>query len=110
MRFGEGLQTLRQSAGLTQSVLGQKVGCSRSYISKVEGGQMPSLDFVGKIGQVYELPSRYFYFLALEKPKGLTPPQSAMFDSQRSLLWLLGMENVTLQRLLNECRTPVGSK
>lgn len=101
MSFGEGLQALRHAAGWTQSVLGQKVGCSRSYISKVECGQVPSLDFIGKIGQVYVLPVRYFYCLALEKPKGLTPPQSAMFDSQRSLLWLLGMENVSLHRLLS---------
>lgn len=100
MSFGEGLQALRQSAGLTQSALGKKVGCSRSYVSKVECGQRPSLDFVGEISRVYELPVRYLYCLALEKPKGLTSPQSSMFDDQRSLLWLLGTENVSLLRSL----------
>lgn len=86
MNFGESLRKLRNTAKLTQLVLGQKVGVSRSYVSQVECGRKPSLEFVGNVARMFNLPVRYMYYLMLEEPEGLTPLQSGTFDTMRGLL------------------------
>lgn len=86
MDFGESLRKLRLSVGLSQAALGKEVGVSRSYVSQVECGRKPSLEFVGNVARAFGLPVRYMYCLTLEKPRDLTSLQSGMFDTMRGLL------------------------
>ena len=54
MRFGDTIRELRSAKGLTLRALGEKVGVSFAYISKVENGKLdfgdfPSADLIRKL-------------------------------------------------------------
>jgi transcriptional regulator with XRE-family HTH domain len=48
MRFGEMIRELRTAKGLTLRALGEQVGVSHAYISKVENGKLDFGDFPGE--------------------------------------------------------------
>ncbi len=48
-RIGERLKTARKAAGLTQSKLGQKAGSNHVQVSRIEAGQIPTLDMLARL-------------------------------------------------------------
>ncbi len=51
--IGHKVQKLRNSAGLTQEELGEKVGISRAYMGYIEQGRnAPSLEVLNRIARV----------------------------------------------------------
>jgi len=67
--IGRRLKTARESFGLTQEKLSEKMGCTSKYISKVENGaSAPSLPFVIKFSEITG--SDLNYLLRGMYPKG----------------------------------------
>ena len=63
--FGEALQDLRQEYSLSVSALARHVGCSPSYISRLEyGDRTPSFSLVVLIANTFQLsgPERIAFF------------------------------------------------
>src|SRR5690554_3908103 len=57
MRFGEKVRALRAASGLSPRALGERVGVSHAYISKVENGKLdfgdyPSADLIRRLAEV----------------------------------------------------------
>ena len=57
MRFGDRVRALRTAMSLSQRALGERVGVSFTYISKVENGKLdfgdyPSEDLIRKLARV----------------------------------------------------------
>lgn len=48
--IGKRIQKARNASGLTQDVLSERIGVSKNYLSKIEGGhEHPNLELLGKI-------------------------------------------------------------
>lgn len=55
-RFGEKLRVLRQQRRLTMRQLGELLGVSDSYVSKMEtGDKIPNVAMVLKIAQIFDV-------------------------------------------------------
>jgi transcriptional regulator with XRE-family HTH domain len=55
-RFGEKLRTLRHQHGLTMRQLGDRLGVSDSYVSKMEtGDKTPNVAMVLKISRLFNV-------------------------------------------------------
>jgi transcriptional regulator with XRE-family HTH domain len=63
--FRERLRILRESKGLTQSQLEEKIGRERNYITRVETGRIdtPPLDGISKIAEGLEVSMGDLFFL-----------------------------------------------
>ena len=73
--FGQALKLLRRHQGLNQSILAEKLGVSRSYVSELESGnRTPSLDLLGRYADVFNVPvsSLVFFAEALQDRENLT--------------------------------------
>lgn len=73
--FGQALKLLRRYQGLNQSVLADKLGVSRSYVSELESGnKTPSLDLLGRYADIFNIPisSLVFFAEALEDKENLS--------------------------------------
>ena len=74
MRFSERVRVLRTSRGLSQRALGQMIGVSFSYVSKIENekidfGDYPSEDLIRKIASVLEVDEDEMLILAEKIPE-----------------------------------------
>ncbi len=60
--LGQKLARLRQARGVSASLLAEKVGISRGYLSRLENGrQVPSIVVLDAIGQFFEVGLDYFF-------------------------------------------------
>jgi transcriptional regulator with XRE-family HTH domain len=69
MLFRERLRVLRESKGMTQSRLEEKIGRERNYITRVETGRIdtPPLDGISKIAEGLEVSmSDLFFFEGID--------------------------------------------
>jgi len=76
MRFGEKIRELRQAKNLSQRALGDRVGVSFTYISKVENekldfGDYPSEDLIHKLANVLEADEGDLFLLAKKIPEDI---------------------------------------
>ena len=74
MRFSERVRVLRTSRGLSQRALGQMIGVSFTYVSKIENekidfGDYPSEDLIRKIASVLEVDEDEMLILAEKIPE-----------------------------------------
>jgi HTH-type transcriptional regulator, competence development regulator len=74
MRFSERVRVLRTSRGLSQRALGQMIGVSFTYISKIENekidfGDYPSEDLILKLANVLEVDEDEMLILAEKIPE-----------------------------------------
>ena len=54
-RIGERIRTARQTLGITQETLADRMGCRQSYVSAVErGGSRPSIDMLTRFASALE--------------------------------------------------------
>lgn len=55
-KFGEKLRTLRQQRGLSQNQLGDRLGVTRNYISRMERGEkIPNVAMLLKIARLFDV-------------------------------------------------------
>jgi transcriptional regulator with XRE-family HTH domain len=76
MRFGEKIRELRQAKNLSQRALGDLVGVSFTYISKVENekldfGDYPSEDLIRKLANALEADEGDLFLLAKKIPEDI---------------------------------------
>lgn len=74
MRFGERVRDLRTSKGLSQRALGQMIGVSFTYVSKIENEKIdfddyPSEDLILKLANVLEVDEDDMLILAEKIPE-----------------------------------------
>lgn len=67
MNYGKALRIARAIAGMEQKQLATQAGFDPSHISLIEkGARQPSLDAVGKLCRVLQIPEPLFAWLAAE--------------------------------------------
>lgn len=63
--LGEALRLIRVFHDLKQSETAAKLGISKSYLSEIEsGGKEPTLQLIGRYGEVFGLPASSILFFA----------------------------------------------
>ena len=98
--FGQALKLLRRFQGLNQSVLAEKLGVSRSYISELESGnRTPSLDLLNRYADIFNIPvsSLVFFAESLEDkdnlPSRLAAAKGVIAKKIITLLTLLDVDS-----------------
>lgn len=72
-QLGQRIQTLRKRAKLKQEYVAEQVGIDAKSLSRIEGGsRYPSMETLGKIGQVLGVPLKAFF----DFPEVPEPPES----------------------------------
>ncbi len=76
LRFGERVRFLRTSMGLFQRALGEKIGVSFTYVSKIENekidfGDYPSEDLIRKLARALEVDEDELLILAEKIPPAI---------------------------------------
>ncbi len=60
LEIGKRLLERRRECNLNQPELAEKIGYRVSYIDKVENGEEPTLEFLKRIGEVFNVLPNYF--------------------------------------------------
>jgi transcriptional regulator with XRE-family HTH domain len=76
MRFGKRVRELRTAQGLSQRALGERVGVSFTYISKVENGKLdfgdyPSEDLIQRLADALDGDEEELLLLAEKIPEAI---------------------------------------
>lgn len=76
MRFGERVRELRKAKGLSQRALGDKVGISFTYVSKIENekldfGDYPSEELIGRLAFALDTDEDDLLLLAEKIPEAI---------------------------------------
>lgn len=104
MRFGDKVRDLRKTKGLSQRGLGDLVGVSFTYISKVENekldfGDYPSEELIRKLAKALEADEDELLVLAKKIPEQIKDRVLKRPDAFRKLAQL---DDETLDRLLED--------
>lgn len=104
MRFGEQIRGLRKAKGLSQRALGDKVGVSFTYISKVENekldfGDYPSEDLIRKLAEALEADVDELFLLAEKIPEQIRKRVMERPDAFRKFATL---DDQTIDKLLDD--------
>jgi transcriptional regulator with XRE-family HTH domain len=104
MRFGEQIRELRKGKGLSQRALGELVGVSFTYISKVENekldfGDYPSEDLIRKLAKALEADEAELYLLAEKIPEDIRRRVMERPDAFRKFA---SLDDKTIDKLLDE--------
>lgn len=104
MRFGEQIRELRKGKGLSQRALGELVGVSFTYISKVENekldfGDYPSEDLIRKLAKALEADEGELFLLAEKIPEDIRKRVMERPDAFRKFA---SLDDKTIDKLLDE--------
>ena len=104
MRFGEKIRELRKAKTLSQRALGDKVGVSFTYISKVENekldfGDYPSEDLIRKLAKALGADESELFFLAEKIPEQIRRRVMERPDAFRKFA---SLDDKTIDKLLEE--------
>lgn len=104
MRFGERIRELRKAHNLTQKELGDLVGVTFAYISKVENerldfGDYPSEALIGKLASALEADEDELMLLAKKIPESL---RQRVFERPDAFRKFASLTNADIDRLLDE--------
>lgn len=104
MRFGEKIRELRKAKNLSQRALGDKVGVSFTYISKVENekldfGDYPSEDLIRKLAEALEADVDELFLLAEKIPEHIRKRVMERPDAFRKFATL---DDQTIDKILGE--------
>jgi HTH-type transcriptional regulator, competence development regulator len=102
MRFGETIRQLRTSKGFSQRALGERVGVSFTYISKVENGKLdfgdyPSEELIRRLAAVLDANEEELLFLAEKIPE---PIRRRFFERPDAFRLLARLDDKRLDRVL----------
>jgi HTH-type transcriptional regulator, competence development regulator len=104
MRFGEQIRVLRKGKGLSQRALGELVGVSFTYISKVENekldfGDYPSEDLIRKLAKALGADEGELFLLAEKIPEDIRKRVMERPDAFRKFA---SLDDKTIDKLLDE--------
>ena len=104
MRFGERLRELRKAKGLSQRALGELVGVSFTYISRVENekldfGDYPSEELIRKLAKSLEADEGELFLLAKKIPEDIRKRVMERPDAFRKFA---SLDDKTIDKLLND--------
>ena len=107
MRFGERIRELRKAKNLSQRALGDKVGVSFTYISKVENekldfGDYPSEDLIRKLAKVLEADEGDLFLLRRENTRGY---KEAGHGAARRIPKFASLDDKAIDKLLKNWAT-----
>jgi transcriptional regulator with XRE-family HTH domain len=102
MRFGERVRGFRAAKGLSQRGLAQRVGVSFAYISKVENGRLdfgdyPSADLIGRLAAALEADEEELLLLAEKIPEAI---RRRFFERPEAFRLIARLDDRRLDRLL----------
>lgn len=102
MRFGDRVRTLRTAMGLSQRALGERVGVSFTYISKVENGKLdfgdyPSEDLIRRLAAALDADEEELLLLAEKIPE---PIRRRFFERPDAFRLLARLDDRRLDRVL----------
>jgi HTH-type transcriptional regulator, competence development regulator len=102
MRFGERVRVLRTTKGLSQRVLGELIGVSFTYVSKIENekidfGDYPSEHLVRKLAKVLEVDEDEMLILAEKIPERI---RRRVFERPEMFRTLALCDDKTLDRVM----------
>ena len=102
MSFGDKVRELRTTKGLSQRVLGERVGVSFTYISKVENGKLdfgdyPSEDLIRRLAAALDADEEELLLLAEKIPE---PIRRRFFERPDAFRLLARLDDKRLDRLL----------
>jgi transcriptional regulator with XRE-family HTH domain len=104
MRFGEKIRELRKARGLSQRALGDFVGVSFTYISKVENekldfGDYPSEDLIRKLAKALDADEGDLFLLAEKIPEDIRKRVMERPDAFRKFA---SLDDKAIDKLLEE--------
>ena len=102
MRFGDRVRELRTQRGLSQRALGERVGVSFTYISKVENGKLdfgdyPSEDLIRRLAAALDADEEELLLLAEKIPE---PIRRRFFERPDAFRQLARLDDRRLNRVL----------
>lgn len=104
MGFGEQIRELRKGKGLSQRALGELVGVSFTYISKVENekldfGDYPSEDLIRKLAKALDADEGELFLLAEKIPEDIRKRVMERPDAFRKFA---SLDDKTIDKLLDD--------
>jgi len=104
MRFGERIRELRQAKNLVQRTLGEMVGVSFTYVSKIENekldfGEYPSEELIRKLADALDGDEDELLILAKKIPERL---RKRIFERPETFLKIAELDDKGLKRLLKQ--------
>jgi transcriptional regulator with XRE-family HTH domain len=102
MRFGEKVRALRTAKGLSLRALGQRLGVSYAYISKVENGKLafgdyPSEDLIRRLAAALGADEEELLLLAEKIPE---PIRRRCFERPDAFRLIARLDDKRLDRVL----------
>ena len=104
MGFGERIRELRQAKNLVQRTLGEMVGVSFTYVSKIENekldfGDYPSEELIRKLADALDGDEDELLILAKKIPERL---RTRIFEQPEAFLRIAQLDDKRLKRLLKQ--------
>jgi HTH-type transcriptional regulator, competence development regulator len=102
MRFGDRVRALRTARGYSQRVLGERVGVSFTYISKVENGKLdfgdyPSEDLIRRLAAALDADEEELLLFAEKIPE---PIRRRFFERPDAFRLIARLDDKHLDRVL----------
>ena len=102
MGFGNRLRAMRTAKGLSQRALGERVGVSFTYISKVENGKLdfgdyPSEDLIRRLAAALDADEEELLLLAEKIPE---PIRRRFFERPDAFRLIARLDDQRLDRVL----------
>lgn len=102
MRFGDKIRELRTTKGFTLRALGERVGVSHAYISKVENGRLdfgdyPSEDLIRRLAAALEADEEELLLLAEKIPAAI---RRRIFERPEAFRLIARLDDRRLDRVL----------
>lgn len=102
MRFGDKIRALRRAKGLTLRALGEQVGVSHAYISKVENGRLvfcdyPSEALIRKLAKALDADEEEMFLLAEKIPEAM---RRRIFERPDAFRQIARLDDRRLDRML----------
>ena len=102
MRFGDRVRELRTAMGLSQRALGERVGVSFTYISKVENGKLdfgdyPSEDLIRRLAAALDADEEELLLMAEKIPEAI---RRRFFERPDAFRLIARLDDNRLDRVL----------
>jgi HTH-type transcriptional regulator, competence development regulator len=102
MRFGDRIRAIRTAKGFSQRALGERVGVSFTYISKVENGKLdfgdyPSEDLIRRLSAALDADEEELLLLAEKIPE---PIRRRFFERPDAFRLIARLDDKRLDRVL----------
>ena len=102
MRFGDRIRAIRTTKGFSQRALGERVGVSFTYISKVENGKLdfgdyPSEDLIRRLATALDADEEELLLLAEKIPEAI---RRRFFERPDAFRLIARLDDRRLDRVL----------